>query len=305
MSEASTAMQKQSEADELKSLADKFLISKGVAVNSEEKKKVDLSSMNILIAVPAAGGELKYKMALSLLSLTKKLTDLGIRHRVEVMPHCPIIQIVRDYFANKCAFDLDQDGLPYSSLLFIDADSGNYENGVLKLIMEDRPIAGLLYSTKDVAWQRIAHYVRSEAYTHETRYLREYGGIPDVNAEGPYAVNSLSPIRHIGCGTLLIQKKVFLDLAEAHPEWRYHVYGASYYFGRPNPNREWNYTFFQVQIDPETKHIVSEDFFFTDAARKIGHDSFVLASERTYHTGEFDYVMNLPLIAQHPMAQFS
>lgn len=64
-----------------------------------------------------------------------------------------------------------------------------------------------------------------------------------------------------------------------------------------------NYAFFQVQIDPETKHIVSEDFFFTDAVRKIGHESFVPASERTYHTGEFDYVMNLPLIAQHPMAQ--
>jgi hypothetical protein len=64
--------------------------------------------------------------------------------------------------------------------------------------MEDRPIAGLLYSTKDIGWQRIAHYVRSETYTHDSRYLREYGGIPDVNAEGPYAINSLSPIRQSG-----------------------------------------------------------------------------------------------------------
>ncbi len=222
------------------------------------------------------------------------------------MPGCPIVQIVRDYFANKCAFDMDQDCLPYSSLLFIDADSGNYENGVLKLIMEDEPIAGLLYSTKDIGWQRIAHVVRSGAVcsVEDTQHLREYAGIPDINAERPFSINSLSPIRHIGCGTLLIQKKVFLDLADAHPEWRYHVYGASYYFG-PTAGREWNYAFFQVQIDPETRHMVSEDFFFADAARKLGHESFVLASERTYHTGEFDYVMNLPLIAQHPMAQFS
>jgi hypothetical protein len=81
----------------------------------------------------------------------------------------------------------------------------------------------------------------------------------------------------------------------------YRVYGASYFFEEPNPpSREWNYAFFQVQIDPETRHTVSEDFFFADAARKIGHESFVLASERTFHTGEYDYVMNLNLIASHP-----
>ena len=51
--------------------------------------------------------------------------------------------------------------------------------------------------------------------------------------------------------------------------------------------------------------MVSEDFFFADAARKIGHESFVLASERTCHTGEYDYILNLPAIASHPMAQFS
>ena len=182
----------------------------------EEPKKanVKVSDLNILIAVPAYSGELKYKMALSLLSLAGKLRDLGIRHRIEIMPHCPIIQIVRDYFANKCAFEVDQDGISYSHLLFIDGDSGNYENGVLKLIMEDRPIAGLLYSTKDVAWQRIASVVRSGGMrsVEETRCLREFGGIPDINAEAPFSVNSLSQIRHIGCGTLLIRRNVLTRL---------------------------------------------------------------------------------------------
>jgi hypothetical protein len=306
MNENNVAMQKQSEADELKTLADKFLASKGVATKDVKKADVLGPGMNLLIAVPAATGELKYKMALSLLNLVGKLHDLGIRHRVEVMPHCPIIQIVRDYFGNKCAFDQDQDGFSYTHLLFIDADSGNYENGVMRLISEDRPIAGLLYSTKDVAWQRVAHVVRSGTVcsVEDTQHLGEFGGIPDINAERPFAVNSLSPIRHIGCGTLLIQKKVLTDLAAAHPEWRYRVQGASYYFGRPNPDRDWNFAFFQVQIDPETRHMVSEDFFFADAARKLGHESFVLASERTFHTGEYDFIMNLPLIASHPQAPF-
>ena len=299
----------QTQTDELKMAVNKFREVRGIEPEPESvKRKVGGGNENILIAVPAATGELKYKMALSLLNLVGKLRDLGIRHRVEVMPHCPIIQIVRDYFANKCAFDQDQDGFSYTHLLFIDSDSGNYENGVLRLIGEDKPIAGLLYSTKDIGWQRVAHVVRSGAVcsVEDTQHLREYAGIPDINAERPFSINSLSPIRHIGTGTLLVQKKVFLDLAASHPEWRYRVYRASYYFGRPNPpEREWNYAFFQVQIDPETKHIVSEDFFFADEARKIGHDSFVLASERTFHTGEYDFIMNLPAIASHPTAQFS
>jgi hypothetical protein len=136
--------QKMSESEELKILTDKFLADHGVVSKSEDVKKANVkgSDLNILVAVPAYLGELKYKMVLSLISLVRKLRDLGIRHSVEVMPHCPIVQIVRDYFANKCAFEVDQDGLSFSHLLFIDGDSGNYENGVLKLVMEDRPIAG-------------------------------------------------------------------------------------------------------------------------------------------------------------------
>src|SRR5258705_17579 len=156
----------------------------------------------LMIAVAGYGGELKYKMALSLLNLVGKLRDLGIRHRIEVMPGCPIVQIVRDYFANKCAFDQDQDGFSYTHLLFIDADSGNYENGVMRLIAEDRPIAGLLYSTKDIAWQRVAHVVRSGTVrcVEDIQHLGEFAGVPDINSGKPFAVNVLSPIRHLGCG---------------------------------------------------------------------------------------------------------
>jgi hypothetical protein len=103
---------------------------------------------------------------------------------------------------------------------------------------------------------------------------------------------------------MLIRSEVFRALAEAHPEWKYKV-RTSYYFGKPNPDRDFQYDFFQCGIDPQTRDYVPEDFFFVDAAKKLGYDSFVLASERTYHTGNFDYVMNLPLIASHPLSLYS
>jgi hypothetical protein len=83
----------------------------------------------------------------------------------------------------------------------------------------------------------------------------------------------LARVRHIGTGTLLVQKRVFRDLAERHSEWKYLV-DTSYFFGRPNPDRDFQYDFFQTKIDPETKNYVCEDQFFNDAAREIGYESY-------------------------------
>ena len=64
----------------------------------------------------------------------QELANLPSVHRLRRTDRRPAgIQIVRDHFANKCAFDLDQDGFSYTHLLFIDSDSGNYEDGVMRL----------------------------------------------------------------------------------------------------------------------------------------------------------------------------
>ncbi len=67
-----------SEADELKMAVNKFREVRGIEPEPESvKRKVGGGNENILIAVPAYGGELKYKMALSLLNLVGMLRDLG------------------------------------------------------------------------------------------------------------------------------------------------------------------------------------------------------------------------------------
>jgi hypothetical protein len=64
---------------------------------------------------------------MSLLNLCRKLQEIGIRYEVEIIGHCPLISVVRKYFANRVAFDLDKEGLfGFSHLLFIDGDSANF-----------------------------------------------------------------------------------------------------------------------------------------------------------------------------------
>ena len=96
------------------------------------------------------------------------------------------------------------------------------------------------------AMQKIENAVRAGVHTD---HLAEFGTVPDVNAYGPFNVNRVARVRHIGTGKLLVQKKVFRDLAEKHPEWKYRV-KTSYFFGQPNPDREFQFDFFQNQNRP-------------------------------------------------------
>jgi hypothetical protein len=288
------------QTDELKTAVTKFLEVRGIQPESKDAKKA-AGNTNLLIAIPTHAGELKAKCVSSLLNLCRKLQEVGIRYEVEIVGHCPIIGAVRNYFANRVAFDLDKEGLfSFTHCLFIDSDSANYEHAVMELISQDKPISGLVYATKTIFWQKIENAVRAGVHTD---HLAEFGTTPDLTAEGPFNVNRLARVRHIGTGTLLVQKKVFRDLAEKHPEWKYLV-NTSYFFGRPNPDREFQYDFFQTKIDPATKNYVCEDQFFNDAAREIGYESYALAAERTYHVGTYDFVCNLPLVASHPHAPF-
>jgi hypothetical protein len=294
-----------SQTDDLKTAVDKFLEDRGMKKPApEDAKKADVKGpgdFNILIAIPTHDGAVKAKCVSSLLNLTRKLQEIGIRYETEIVGHCPLISVVRNYFANKVAFDLDKTGLfSFTHLLFIDSDSANYEHAVMALISENKAISGLVYATKAVYWEKIESAVRQGVHTN---HLAEFGSVPDVDCFGPIEVNRLARVRHIGTGTLLVQKKVFRDLAEKHPEWKYRV-NTTYFFGSPNPYREYQYDFFQTKIDEETQNYVCEDQFFNDEARKIGYESYALAAERTYHVGTYDFVLNLPLVASHPCAAF-
>jgi hypothetical protein len=202
MSEANATQKRRSESDELKSLADNFLESKGVSTKSEDLKKTDVKrpgDFHILIAIPTHDGAVKAKCVSSLLNLTRKLQEIGIRYETEIVGHCPIIGVVRNYFANKVAFDTDKEGLfglfGFSHVLFIDSASANFENGVMRLIAEDKPISGLVYATKAICWPKVEVAVRAGVHPE---HLSEFGTIPDLNAFGPIKVDSLARVRHVG-----------------------------------------------------------------------------------------------------------
>src|SRR6266480_2264220 len=49
---------------------------------------------NVLIGVPTHSGEIKYKTMLSLMNLVDLFRSAGVRHELQVIPGCPLVQLV-------------------------------------------------------------------------------------------------------------------------------------------------------------------------------------------------------------------
>lgn len=115
-----------------------------------------------------------------------------------------------------------------------------------------------------------------------------------IHADGEFPVNEIVRVKRAGTGIMLIQRKVLKALAEAHPEWRYKVQPAHFH-GNPVPSREYQYDFFQMGV--KDQDYLPEDFFFCDAARELGFDTWIIPWARTRHTGICDYFLDLPAVA--------
>jgi len=217
---------------------------------------VNKDAPSVLIGVPSYNGDLKHKTVLSLISTLDKFRSNGFRYELEVIPGCPYVHLVRNVFANKAAFDLDRVGQPYSHLLMIDADGAFSADDILTLLRAEKPIAALPFSAKFIDWNGVAKAVRAGV---APAHLVEYAGSPILSGES-FPVNTLSPVKRIGTGVMLIEVRALKALAEANPHWRYKVDPLGW--GIAVTDREHAYDFFQVGVCPETENMVGEDFFF-------------------------------------------
>src|ERR1051325_2949205 len=282
--------------NELSNAVEQFMQTRGLSTqNQTSDVGLSKSEMNVLICIPTHDGKIEFKCVLSLLTLAEELRSAGIRYEVQVIAGSSQINAVRNFFGNKVAFDCHPNGLPYSSLLFVDSDCSFQAEDILKLIRADKPIAALPYAFKQPNWKRVARAVRSGV---SDEYLGEFVGEPVVRTDSngsPFAVDKLCPVRSVGIGLALIKSEVFRALAASHPEWRSKVHPI-FFYGNPIPAREFQYQFFQFDVGPDG-YGRSEDYFFMDHAREAGFETWILPGARTVHSGNFDFVLNLPAVA--------
>jgi hypothetical protein len=248
---------------------------------------------NILIAIPAYGGNVQAACMLSILDLHDLLNKRGILHAIATCTNQSSIICARNHFANMAAFDSAK-GQRFSSLLFIDSDSVFEAKDILTLIDTNRPISALPYAVKAVNWKSVGQAARLDV---PDNLLEQYAGDVNINTANLAVDGSVEPVDQVGTGTILIASTVLDAFVTKWPERKYRLHDMDIGNVTLDGNkRDFGFAFFREGIHPKSRLYMSEDFQFLEDAKLLGFSAHVLSNAVTGHIGKFEYVQSLGLL---------
>jgi hypothetical protein len=255
----------------------------------EQKSLLNTRAVNLLIALPCAGGKTFLAHNRSMRLLIARLTELGIRHQILELGTESLIPRGRNAFANICCFDKDPIDQTYTHLLFLDVDIGFNPENIVQALAFDKDIVALPYPCKMINWTYIIDAVKQGV--DDPNVLSRMGSRPIVNTnDQPIIFNTAMPVEfpQLGTGVLLIKREVLLKFAE-DPARRYRLMEGE----RNGLTRDFAVDFFQIGINPESRYYDSEDYRFSIDARKLGFETWLLPWAVTSHTGSYDFFMDI------------
>lgn len=191
----------------------------------------------------------------------------------------------------------------YSHLMFIDSDIGFDPNDVLALATvadenSDKDIVCGPYPKKTIAWEKIVKAVNKGVADADPSVLENYVGDFVFNpAPGVDRIPVSEPVEVLegGTGFMMIQRRVFEKFAAAYPEQQYtpdHI-RTKHFDGSRKIN-----AFFDTVICPDTNRYLSEDYMFSQWARKIGLKVWMCPWMRLSHAGTYVFGGSLVDLAQ-------
>lgn len=233
----------------------------GDAVISERLERARQRS--VMICSPIARNPV-WEYTSSLASTLLFLQEQGIRVTFQFVVGSSVVHKARNELV---AHFLMSD---FTDLLFIDDDMQWSPDAVLRLLGSDKPLIG------GVGRMR-CQKPNSDAAVWCWRPLRGPDG--ELTQDDMGAVE----VRGFGAAFMLINRRVFADMVEAHPEWKRD--GA----------RDWpedlraHYLEFFTQSERDEFGELSEDYGFCHRWRQLGNSVWVDPTIRLGHVGAFNY----------------
>jgi hypothetical protein len=188
-----------------------------------------------------------------MLNLKESCHQLGYKLSTSFPDHHSMVQLARNeiahYFLNHSTA---------THLFFIDGDQAFRPIDVFRMLHANVPFIIGPVPKKNYLWPEIQKSVQKDDpkfYLHGVDFNINY-------LDDHYFIDEDTPfqIRHGGTAFMCIRRDVFTDLMAHTPT----------YTGKVRDKYVDIYNFFQVQINNETKHILSEDYFFCESYRRIG-----------------------------------
>lgn len=261
-----------------------------------EIKLQDLQKKKLFIATPMYGGQCSGFYTKAMCDLEKFCAANGIEIQVYFLFNESLITRARNYCVD--AF-LRSD---CTHMMFIDSDiQFNFKDVLTLLHLTGDSEMGYdimtgPYPKKTIAWEKIkTAYDMGHGKDNPYDLANFVGDYVFNPAEpGTYSLNSPIEIKEGGTGFMMITREVFEKYAQAYPEFSYIPdHARTEHF---DGTREIT-AFFDCIIDPESKRYLSEDYMFSQYARKAGLKIWLCPWMKLTHIGTYMFGGSLSAIA--------
>ena len=227
-------------------------------------------NLHLVIGTPMYGGMCTSEYTQSLLNLSESANKSDVKLTTIFLGNESLIQRGRNTVAHHFM------NLPDAThLLFIDADIKFRTEDIVKMIAADKSLIVGPVALKGYNWDEI----RQAAVNGEDDIGRT-GGVFNINKlPGIDMVDENTPfeIEHGGNAFMMIRRDVFETLKPHTP-----IYTNG---GRSLPDGVEIYDYFRVEINKDTNHLLSEDYFFCHAYRQLGGKVWCAPWVETGHFG--------------------
>ena len=227
-------------------------------------------NLHLVIGTPMYGGMCTSEYTQSLLNLSESANKSGVKLTTIFLGNESLIQRGRNTIAHHFM------NLPDAThLLFIDADIKFRVEDIVKMIQADKSLIIGPVALKGYNWEEI----RKAAVNGEDDIGRT-GGVFNINhLPGIDMVDENEPfeIEHGGNAFMMIRRDVFETLKPHTP-----IYTNG---GRSLPDGVEIYDYFRVEINKDTNHLLSEDYFLCHSYRQVGGKVWCAPWVETGHFG--------------------
>ena len=227
-------------------------------------------NLHLVIGTPMYGGMCTSEYTQSLLNLSESANKSGVKLTTIFLGNESLIQRGRNTIAHHFM------NLPDAThLLFIDADIKFRTEDIVKMIQADKSLIIGPVALKGYNWDEI----RQAAINGEDDIGRT-GGVFNINRlPNIDMVNENEPfeIEHGGNAFMMIRRDCFETLKPHTP-----IYTNG---GRSLPDGVEIFDYFRVEINKDTNHLLSEDYFLCHSYRQVGGKVWCAPWVETGHFG--------------------
>jgi hypothetical protein len=200
--------------------------------------------------------------------------------------------------ARNTLVQLFMDG-DYTHLLFIDADLAFNPTAVIRMLEYDKDVVTGIYPRKTIDWIKVKKRLKENPDMPEDELLAtslQY----NLNVKDPNKIlleKGFIEVMDGPTGFMLIKRNVFVRMAEVYPNLKFvpdqHINQSHDTEFDYHKTSNWNYTFFDTMIEPQTKRYLSEDYAFCRLWQNMGGKIYADIRSGMTHYGNYAFRGNV------------